>query len=195
MKRNTKKTQPKQKKILLNQRRALFGALILLIAAGAIYVLSGWAYQAFYVQPREARINAIYASLEIDPTLYREERRDIFGEKKVYDYDKSRSYSSSIEYLRGAAVGDTVRELDEKIKAAGFDFIDEPYPGTRASTQYHYKSAKNEYIRLTVQSKPFWDYSVNRLLMGESISGLDQLDPNAGPSMVTIKVNLDDNNE
>lgn len=195
MKRNTKKTQPKQKKILLNQRRALFGALILLIAAGAIYVLSGWAYQAFYVQPREARINAIYASLNIDPALYREERRDIFGEKKVYDYDKSRSYSSSIEYLRGAAVGDTVRELDEKIKAAGFTFIDEPYPGTRSTTQYHYKSAKNEYIRLTVQSKPYWDYSVNRLLMGESISGLDQLDPNAGPSMVTIKVNLDDNNE
>lgn len=195
MKRNTKKTQQKQKKLLLNQQRALFGALILLIAAGAIYVLSGWAYQSFYVQPREARIKAIYASLDIDTTLYREERRDIFGEKKVYDYDKSRSYSSSIEYLRGAALGDTVRELDEKIKAAGFAFIDEPYPGTRASTQYHYKSAQNEYIRLTVQSKPFWDYSVNRLLMGESISGLDQLDPNAGPSMVTIKVNLDDNNE
>lgn len=157
MKRNTKKSQQKQKKFLLNQQRALFGALILLIAAGAVYVLGGWAYQSFYVEPREAKVAAVINGLQLDDSLY-----------ILQDQD-----GTSFEYLRGAAVADTTRELNEKITAAG----------------------ASEVVAIEVVSKPYFDYKINRSVMGESLQGLSQLDPNEGPSMVTIKVNLDDNNE
>lgn len=152
MKRNTKKSQQKQKKALLNQRRTLFGALILLIAAVALYSLIGWAYQSFYVQPREARVEAFIERLALDSSLYQFQRRD----------------GVSFEYWRGAAVADATREVNEKVAAAGLEKV----------------------VVVSVVSKPYRDYRADRLLMGESLEGLQQFDPNTGPSVVTVTIDL-----
>lgn len=196
-KKNTKKSSKAQKALALSRRQTVFGILILFIVIGAIYVFSGFAHQAFYVKPREARIKEIYQSLNLSDD-YIVQRTAISGEKRLYPHDKSRSYSSYIEYLRGADLETTATELDARIKAAGFTFFDEPYPGMRGSLQYHYRSQDAEYIRLSVESKPRKDAFQNFVLMNPDEDlplSLFELDPNAGPTEVTIKVNLDDNNE
>jgi len=146
-------------------------------------------------QARFDRINSIYTSLQI-PEDYRPAGGEVFGDKRVYEWDKGRTYSSSNLYINGDTVSNTVAELDAKIKAAGFTFIDEPYPGS-VSTQYHYKSAKGEYIRLSVSSKQYNDAWQNAIAMGKEDvpQSVYDMDKNAGPAEVTIKVNLDDNNE
>lgn len=145
-------------------------------------------------QTRLDRINSIYASLNLDDS-YIVQKSNVFGDKRSYEWDKSRSYASEVDYIHASTVSNTVADLDAKIKAAGFGFIDEPYPGG-ASTQYHYKSSKGEYIRLTVSSKPRDDAFQNAYLMNKTVpANLANLDVNAGPSNVVIKVNLDDNNE
>lgn len=145
-------------------------------------------------QARLDEIKGVYKSLNLGDE-YRPTNVNIFGDKRVYEWDKGRTYSSSIEYIHGDTVSNTVAELDAKIKAAGFTFIDEPYPGSVA-VQYHYKSADGQYIRLTVASKPYNDAWANAIAMGKEVpDGLDAMDKNLGPSSVTIKVNLDDNNE
>lgn len=146
-------------------------------------------------QARLDRINGIYTSLKLDDT-YVPQRSNVFGDKRVYPYDKGRTFSSEIDYLHADTVSNTVQALDAKIKAAGFKFIDEPYPGT-AETQYHYKNDQGQYIRLTVSSKPYDDASQNAFLMDKnSVASLrDKYDTNAGPANIIIKVNLDDNNE
>ena len=143
---------------------------------------------------RYDRIQGIYSSLKLDDS-FRVERANVFGEKRVYENDKSRTVSSSIEYVHGDSVSNTVAKLDEKIKAAGFMFINEPYKGS-TFTQYHYKSADGEYIRLSVSSKPYDDATTNAYVMDKDTTDIiNTLDKNAGPSNVVIKVNLDDNNE
>ncbi|MGV9002030.1 MAG: hypothetical protein ACOH18_03715 [Candidatus Saccharimonadaceae bacterium] len=145
-------------------------------------------------QARLDRISAIYTSLNIGED-YNVEKTSVFGDKRIYEWDKSRSYSSEIDYVHGNTVSNTVADLDSKVKAAGFTFIDEPYPGS-TSVQYHYKSNKGEYIRLSVSSKPYEDAWRNATAMGQEMpSNLDAIDKNAGPAQVVIKVNLDDNNE
>jgi Alphaherpesvirus glycoprotein E. len=145
-------------------------------------------------QARLDRISTIYSSLNVDER-YNQVRTNVFGDKRVYDADKSRSESSSIQYIRGDTVSNTVADLDAKIKAAGFTFIDEPYPGS-VNVQYHYKSSEGEYVRLSVSSKPYNDAWRNAAAMNQGTpANLDTIDKNAGPSEVTIKVNLDDNNE
>lgn len=149
-------------------------------------------------QTRLDRINTIYASLELGDE-YRVENANVFGDKRPYDWGgdagKGRTHSSAVTYIHGDTVSNTVAELDAKIKAAGFTFVDEPYPGS-VFTQYHYKSADGEYIRLNVESKQYWDAVVNAAAMDEEPSDeVYAMDKNAGPARVTIKVNLDDNNE
>ena len=142
------------------------------------------------------RINGIYSSINVDKEAYIQKDANVFGDKRVYEYDKGRTYSSSIRYIHADTVSNTVAELDAKIKAAGFKFFEEPYPGS-VQVQYHYKSDKGEYVRLTVSSKPYDDAVMNTALMDKNALGasIDKLDKNAGPSNVTLKVNLDDNNE
>lgn len=169
---------------------------IFLVSVAAVVVLALFTAQAFIRHQEQARldrINAIYASLNLDDT-YVPVYTNVFGDKRVYEWDKDRSYSSVINYVKADTVSNTVAELDAKIKAAGFGFIDEPYPGT-TSTQYHYKSPNGEYIRLTVASKPYWDATSNASIMNQSLDNFDSMDTNAGPAKVIIKVNLDDNNE
>jgi hypothetical protein len=146
-------------------------------------------------QARLDRINAIYTSLSMGEA-YKVQRVNVFGDKRVYNWDAGRTYSSEIDYTRGASVSSTVTELDTKIKAAGFTFVGEPYPGS-TNVQYHYKSSKGEYIRLTVSSKPRDDALKNAYLMDKNAApeSATTMDTNAGPSNVIIKVNLDDNNE
>ena len=162
----------------------------------AVLVVGAFVYaNRANVEARKDRIVAIYDSLKLGDE-YQLTSSDIFGEKRVYEWDSSRTYSSSKEYDRGANVDTTVAELKKSIENAGFTYFDEPYQGSWIH-QYHYKSDKNEYLRLSVMSKPKWDASRYDALMGrtEFSDAFFNADPNTGPSMVTIKVNLDDNNE
>jgi hypothetical protein len=142
------------------------------------------------VDARRDRIEAIYDSLKLTDT-YTLVGENVFGAKKQYSYDKGRTFSSEKRYVHDAAVDVTANELKKKIEAAGFTYFDEPYPGSTV-VQYHFKSIKGEYIRLTVSSKPRDDDIYARHKTDEKFF---ELDPNAGPSNVIIKVNLDDNNE
>jgi len=146
-------------------------------------------------QARLDRIETVYSSINLDDS-YRIENSNVFGDKRVYEWDKGRTYSSSIEYVHADTVANTTADLDAKIKSAGFAFTEEPYPGS-VYKQYHYKSVNGEYVRLTVSSKPYDDAVYNAFIMDKNLSGinLDAIDKNVGPSKVTIKVNLDDNNE
>jgi len=144
---------------------------------------------------RKDRITAIFNSLKLDENNYIPNNINIFGDKRVYSYDSGRTFSSSIDFIRNANVNATVAELKKAIAGAGFVYFEEPYPGS-SFTQLHYKSSNNEYLRLTVSSKLRDDYLVNKSRMGTRLTDADyNTDPNAGPSNVTIKVNLDDNNE
>lgn len=140
------------------------------------------------------RINTIYASLNLGDD-YKQTNRVVFGDKRPYDYDKDRTHSSYVEYVHPDTVSNTVADLDQKIKAAGFTFVDEPYAGS-VFVQYHYKNADGEFIRLNVSSKPYNDATFNSYALNGKISDkVFAMDKNAGPAQVTIKVNLDDNNE
>ena len=145
-------------------------------------------------QARLDRINGIYASLNVGES-YQVEKSNVFGDKRAYSDDKSRTHASSVEYIHPDTVSNTVADLDAKIKAAGFTFVEEPSPAS-TSVQYHYKSTDGEYVQLTVFSKPYHDALHNGMTMGrnqdEAVRGLDK---NAGPATVIIRVNLDDNNE
>jgi len=170
---------------------------IFLVAVTAVVViglLTSHYLVSKVTQARLDRIEGVYTSLHLDDS-YSVSKANVFGDKRVYDWDKSRTYSSEVDYLHGDTVSNTVAELDAKIKAAGFMFFDEPYPGS-AQVQYHYKSADGEYIRLTVSSKPYNDAWQNATAMGKEPSAvIDSIDKNAGPASVAVKVNLDDNNE
>jgi hypothetical protein len=170
---------------------------IFLVAVTTVVVIGFFAHKvvsANVAQQRYDRITAIYDSFELGND-YLPQLLDVFGDKRVYGWDKSRTFSSTVGYVHGDTVSNTVADVDGKIKAAGFTFFDEPYPGSRA-VQYHYKSKDGEYVRLTVESKPYRDAWQNSQAMGKDTpSNLDKMNTNAGPSVVTIKVNLDDNNE
>lgn len=174
------------------------GIFVLAVSAtvglGLFMVKVAESQQISVMNQRSARINNIYDSLKLDDS-YQLVASNVFGEKRFYKEDKNRTYASSKEYIHGDTVSNTVTALDTKIKAAGFSFVGEPYPGSKY-TEYHYRSAKGEYIRLTVSSKPRDDAIRNDAAMNRQPSAavLD-MDANAGPSNVTIKVNLDDNNE
>ena len=170
---------------------------IFLVAVASVVVIALFTSSVITkntTQARLDRINGIYASLNVGDS-YRLTHSNVFGDKRVYEWDAGRTYSSEIEYVHGDTVSNTVADLDQKIKAAGFVKFDEPYPGS-TSIQYHYKSAKGEYVRLTVGSKPYNDAWANATAMKQEVpQSVYDMDKNAGPSQVILKVNLDDNNE
>ena len=141
---------------------------------------------------RKDRIEAIYSSLDLGSD-YALTSANVFGEKRVYEWDTGRTYSSVKEYVKDSTVSETATELKAKIERAGFAFFDEPYAGS-LDIQYHFKSTKNEYIRMSVSSKPR-DDAFRKDGPSTTSEATLALDPNAGPSNVIIKVNLDDNNE
>lgn len=192
-----KRKQKPAKKALPQNRSFLL--LVWLLAALSIGVLGYWVYVNFSnarTAERLNRIETIYSRLEL-PNSYQVDRVNVFGDKREYEWDDGRTYSSAINYINADTVNATVDDLDKRVKAIGFEFIDEPYPGTEVSKQYHYKSGKGEYIRVTVSSKVYDDAVRNALIMNKNIpvSVFDGIDKNGGPANVVIKVNLDDNNE
>ncbi len=189
-----KKTQEPVRSNPFKTKKCIFSSLILIL------VVSLAAITYFYIYPitnnkiREDRINAIFSSLKLSDQ-YMLQRESIFGEKVPYDWDKSRSHSSYRTYIRAANVDTTVTELKKSIEAAGFTYFNEPYPGS-LQIQYHFKSQKNEYLRLYVSSKRRDDVIENRALMKLPLTDEDlRIDSNTGPSSISIRVNLDDNNE
>ena len=164
----------------------LLTILVLIIAALAVITLR-LVIPHTLTEARKHRIEATYSAINLGND-YIVQSKDIFGEKRVYDWDKSRSYSSSIHYIRSANVDATVQDIQKHVEAAGFTLIDHPYP-----FQWQYKSKENVYVRFDVLSKPRMDYFQNLQLMGKPVDNYD--DMNTGPSNVTLKVNLDDNNE
>jgi hypothetical protein len=174
-------------------------AITLIVAAALVGVAVTYTYpkamslrDAYHQQQindaRKDRIVAIYDSLDLSKHDYQITGKNVFGDKRPYEWDSSRSYSSSVNYIRRANVDTTAAELRTAIEKAGFTYFDEPYPGS-AFKEYHFKSAQGEYVRLNVSSKPRDDaFRTNE-------DAAKNIDPNMGPSSVTIKVNLDDNNE
>ncbi|MFZ1301034.1 MAG: hypothetical protein WAQ27_00410 [Candidatus Microsaccharimonas sp.] len=144
---------------------------------------------------RLARIQDIYKSLDLGDN-YLLQTSNVFGDKRVYGSDASRTQSSEADYVHAGTVIDTVADLDAKIKAAGFTFVEEPYAGS-VFKQYHYKSDNGAYVRLTVSSKVYDDAVFNAAVIDKNSTEnlIAKYDTNAGPSNVVIKVNLDDNNE
>jgi hypothetical protein len=173
------------------------GVLLLVFISGILgYQIHSWQTRqsAAPDKDRLGRITTIYKNLTLGSD-YQLVHADVFGDKRVYEWDQGRTYSSAQTYTRGASVNVTVAELRQKIEAAGFTYFEEPYPGS-ANIELHFTSPKKEYIRLSVSSKPRDDALRNDAIMGNQLSTTAlNLDPNAGPSTVTIKVNLDDNNE
>jgi len=184
-----------KKKDALVKNKKMIVALVTLAALSlctAIYLL---ALPSVTATIRKDRIEAIYNSLHINTDTYLLQTESVFGEKKVYPYDKGRSYSSSKTYIHADTVSATVDELKKSITDAGFKYIDEPYPGSTFK-ELHFKSDKGEYLRLNVSSKLRDDAIQNTALMKKELTdAVLNIDANAGPANVTVKVNLDDNNE
>ena len=188
----TTKSKKLNKLIAKNKKKII---KITLIAVGVIVVVVACFYAATAVNNniRKDRIISIFNSLKIDDQKYTINYESIFGEKRIYEWDSGRSYSSERTYIRGANVDTTVAELKQAIAKTDFKFYEEPYPGS-TDFMYIYKSPKNEYLRVSVESKTRQDDFFNRHNMGLPTEDVTT-SPNAGPSNVTIKVNLDDNNE
>jgi len=186
----SKQTHQKRHK----QHKRLVGVVIIFLALviGTILILM--------IPPkinndiRLKRINEIYSSIKLPANTYFN-TQNVFGDKRPYPNDSGRSFSSQKTFVVAKTVTETFNEIDSAIKAAGYTYFEEAYPGS-TSKEYHYKTSKGEYIRLNVSSKLRDDAASNELLMnGKFDDAFFKIDPNAGPSSVTLKVNLDDNNE
>jgi len=140
-------------------------------------------------QTRLDRISSIYTSISLGDS-YRIDQSNVFGDKRVYDWDHSRSFSSSVEYGHNDTVTNTFADLKKKIEAAGFTYVQTEYSGSIAQI-VEYKDGNGEYIRVGVETSAVRDMST----YGTPGTVADIADTNAAPSYVTIKVNLDDNNE
>ncbi|MFY9228032.1 MAG: hypothetical protein WAO28_01755 [Candidatus Microsaccharimonas sp.] len=182
---------PKKTKHIVSKKNKIFvaGSIALIVALVLTLVLT---QLVPYSQntARKQRILNIYSSLNLGDD-YILQGCDIFGDKRIYSWDDGRSYSSSCTYIRAANVDTTITELKKANTDAGYVLFDESYGGG----QQHFKTAKNEYIRVGVTSKSRDDAYQNAFLTGQSTEPAANMDMNAGPSNVTIKVNLDDNNE
>jgi hypothetical protein len=140
---------------------------------------------------RQQEISAIYDKLNLQEHGYRTVKSDIFGDKRPYEWDSSRSYSSSIEYGHNDTPANTRADLMERIEKAGFSHFETAYEGSIIQ-QDHYRNSKGQYVRVTITPKAWQD----AILYGTpEAKELRNIDKNAGPSYVSVKVNLDDNNE
>lgn len=176
-------------------KRSLFSYAVLVFLFFALTCMSIYLIDRIVVarenQARYDQITKIYSDLQLGDS-YRVARTDVFGDKRVYSWDKGRTYSSSVEYGHNDTVSGTFADLKKKIEAAGFKYFDTAYKGSNAQ-QYHFKSSDGEYIRVSVVPS---DYQ-NALIYGtpDLDSWLATKNKDQAPSYVTIKVNLDDNNE
>jgi len=178
-----------------NKKKIILTSLIIAVITVVTIVICLYVVPTINNTIRKDRIVTIFNSLKLDEDKYIITDESVFGEKRVYEWDNGRSYSSYKNYVRSANVDITVTELKKAITNAGFTYFEEPYPGS-SFIQLHFKSKDNEYIRMTVSSKPYDDLFFNKFHMGIELSETDYaVDKNIGPSNVIIKVNMDDNNE
>ena len=194
LKQPTKSTKNHQHIKHQKQHRNIIGLGIIIIAVLVGLTLTLTILPKIHNDARLNRINEIYSSITLPQITYLP-INNIFGDKRPYDYDKSRSYSSQKKFVVAKTVAETFGDIDKAIKAAGYTQFEEPYPGS-TSKEFHYKNSRGEYVRLNVSSKLRNDAAINDQLMnGKFTEAFFKIDPNAGPSTVTLKVNLDDNNE
>jgi len=201
MAKQTKKTTKKASSLKTRQHvdhhirhRITIGAGIVIIGVLVGLVLTLLIIPKIHNDMRLTRINEIYASIELPENRYFEEEY-IFGDKRPYEYDTGRTSSSYKMFVIAKTVNETATILDKSIQDAGYVKFEEAYPGS-TSKGYYYKSNRGEYIRLNVESKLRFDAATNeRLMTGKFSDTFFKIDPNSGPSRVSLKVNLDDNNE
>jgi hypothetical protein len=191
-KKTTKHISSNQTHILLKKSLGLYAILVFVLFI--LLSISAFTVHQYATARTSAvrlhRIQAIYQNLNLDSS-YRPVESNLFGDKRVYSWDKSRSASSSIEYGHNDTSANTRTDLAKKIEAAGFTKIGSIYEGS-ISPQDHYKDGAGEYIRVSVLSKAWKDSMTYGVPTQEE---LYKLDPSSAPVYVTIKVNLDDNNE
>ena len=139
---------------------------------------------------RLERIQNVYSTINLDDS-YRTAKSDLFGDKRVYSWDKNRTYSSSTEYGHNDTPTNTRTELIKKIEKAGFVKVGSAYEES-TNPQDYFKNSDGTYIRISVTSR----YVQNAMTYGD-FSDTDPLinHKDEAPSYVTVKVNLDDNNE
>ena len=191
-----KELTPVEEKTKILPRQVFIAVALAFIVAGSIYVLTSFATKLFYEAPRAARVHEIYDSLQLSATEFIYQGGAIAGERRLYKDDGTRSWSSYAHYLRGADVDTTVDELNRRITSIGFKEISRS-DDRAAAVEIHYENDKSEFVRVIVHSKVRQEYFQNAELMGRSTEEIiaNAVDPNAGPSKITIKVNLDNNNE
>ena len=198
VKKSTKssKTTPKkhvshnQSHIMLRKSIALYVVILflgfILVSLSAFTVIR--TYETYHDNKRLDKITKIYEDINLGDK-YRLADSYVFGDKRVYDEDKGRTFSSSVEYGYNETPIATLKDLTKKITATGFNESGSAYEGSTAP-QYYFKNDDGNYIRVTVESAK----SHARTLYGVD-NGADLAKDSKGPTYVTIKVNLDDNNE
>jgi hypothetical protein len=176
------------------QHRTIFGLGVIVLAVLIGLILTLTILPKLHNDARLNRINEIYSTITLPQHTFLP-ADNIFGNKRTYDYDTTRSFSSQKKFVVAKTVTETFEYMDKAIKAAGYTQFEEAYPGSTFK-EFHYKTSRGEYIRLNVSSKLRNDAAFNELVMNKKFSeDFFKIDPNVGPSTVTLKVNLDDNNE
>ena len=175
-------------------KKGLVGYAILLFVGFILVSLSIFAVvetrTAYLEHQRETRIAEIYEDLELDDT-YRVADVSIFGEKKKYSWDEERTHASVVSYGRDADRSETFDDIQRRLESAGFRQIESPDYGN-VGRQDHYTNDAGEFVRVSVDTVA-WH---NAMLYGTQIPNRSSDAANeTGPVYVTIKVNLDDNNE
>lgn len=181
------KTHIMLKKSLLVYAVLVFLFFILITLSAFALVESN---KIYHNNQRYHAITSIYQNLGLDES-YRHAGFDVFGEKRTYAWDDARSQSSSMSYGRNADRSATFKDLQTKIEAAGFHKIDGPNYGELAR-QDHYKNDQGQFIRVSIETAAWHE----AMLYGTAFPRPQSAEANEqGPVYVTIKVNLDDNNE
>jgi hypothetical protein len=175
------------------QRGMLVHALIAIILVCIVAMAGYMGWRAVRSQQSTGRLQQIvniYDNLKLGDS-YRTTVTSIFGDKRVYEYDSSRTYASRVEYGHNDTPANTRADLRSKVQAAGFNFVQTEYEGSVQPVD-EYKNDKGNWVRVSVISGYMQDALVygNHLQDGSIISHKDE-----ATSYVTIKVNLDDNNE
>ena len=176
-------------------KRSLLSYAVIVFVFFALLSMSAYLVDRMIVsrnnQVRYNEITKIYKDLNLGDD-YRVASTNIFGDKRVYSYDSSRTHSSSVEYGRNASVQDTIDDLRNKAEQAGFSYVQTEYEGS-VSAIYEYKNDNGNWIRIRAVPKEDQD----DVIYGTSTFNSTNIEEISAmsPTYVTIKVNLDDNNE
>lgn len=162
--------------------------ILVSLSAYTIYNIS----VAYTNKSRLDRIERIYNSLKLGDE-YRVAKSDVFGDKRIYSWDESRTYASTVEYGHNDTTANTFADLTTKLKAAGFSQFEDIYGGM--ARQLHFKNTQNEYVRVSVVPKDWQDTIIYGTATPNDMPATLENPSSASPVYVTIKVNLDDNNE